>query len=321
MPLKILFSLSLLLLTTCVSRRVNVPPFIPPAIKATLSELIEIVNSRQKVKTFRARADLQFETREGEEAGIGRRYRTAQGRVLLARPQSIRLQIEAPLIGTSIAEMASDGQRFQLLIYPQEHRALIEGSNRKRYIEVAREVEDHPELAEAGPLVNIRPQHFTDAFLFEPIDVKDPDTIPFYHESRELEDDQRPGAREGQKVWRSYYVLYDTHRGEQAPRRKYWFDRNRGLILARQHSFDAEGLLIGEVRFSDHLPPDPVAGQRFAATVLIDRPYEEYTLRMTLDPESVVVNGEIPAAAFSIEAPPEWTDSIRRIDLDMKSNK
>ena len=75
------------------------------------------------------------------------------------------------------------------------------------------------------------------------------------------------------------------------------------------------------MRFSDHLPPDPVAGQRFAATVLIDRPYEEYTLRMTLDPESVVVNGEIPAAAFSIEAPPEWTDSIRRIDLDMKSNK
>jgi len=42
---------------------------------------------------------------------------------------------------------------------------------------------------------------------------------------------------------------------------------------------------------------------------------------LSLNPESLVVNREIPTAAFFIEAPPEWTNSLRRIDLDKKGNE
>jgi hypothetical protein len=304
--------------SACVSRRVDVPPFIPPAREATISELIEIVNQRQSVQSLIVKTDLQFETAEAAEAGVMRRYRSANGRFLLARPERIRLQIEAPILSVSIAEMASDGEHFQLLVYPQEHRALIEGSNRRSYVEEARKLDQDPELKKAGPLVNIRPQHFTDAFLFPPIDTENPDTFTFMEEARPLEDDDRPGARDGQKVVRSYYVLTVFRRGEQAPRRKYWFDRTRNLALSRQQVFDSKGLLVGEITFSKYLPPERTAGEPFASEIRIHRPYDAYSLRITLQPDSLVLNRDIPPQAFSLEPPPEWGDSIRRIDLDRK---
>jgi hypothetical protein len=198
-------TLALLIISvSCVSRRVDLPPFIPPTREASLSELIEIINQRREAQTLTARADLQFITSEKAEEGVGRRYRAGQGRILLARPEHILLTIEAPVLSVNIADMASDGERFQLLIYPEEHRSLIQGSNRKSYAEEARKLDDHPELKKVGPLVNIRPQHFTEAFLFEPIDRDDPNTIAHREESRQLEDDDRPRARDGQKIIRSY---------------------------------------------------------------------------------------------------------------------
>jgi hypothetical protein len=282
-------------------------------------ELIEIVNQRREAQTLIIRADLQFITTEKAEEGVGRRYRAGQGRILLARPNHILLTIEAPVLSVNIADMASDGERFQLLIYPEEHRALIEGSNRKSYAQEARKLEKDPELKKVGPLVNIRPQHFTEAFLFEPIDVTDPDIIPLMNEDPSVEEDNRPGARKGQKIIRSYYVLSISRRGEQSPRRKYWYDRSRDLTLTRQQYFNSEGLLVGDVKFSNYLPPEPVTGLRFASEIEISRPYDGYRLRITVRPDSLNVNRDIPPTAFRLEPPTEWGDSIRRIDLDEKS--
>jgi hypothetical protein len=305
--------------SSCVSRRVDLPPFIPPTREATLTELIEIVNERQKAQTLIVRTDLQFVTSEKAEEGVGRRYRSGQGRILLSRPELIRLNIEAPVLSVNIADMASDGERFQLLIYPEEYRALILGSNRRSYAEEARKLDGDPELRKAGPLVNIRPQHFTEAFLFQPIDDENPNVFPWKEEERLLEDDDRPGAEEGQKVIRSYYVLTIAERGEKSPRRKYWFDRTRDMALTRLQTFDEEGHLVGDVRFAKYLPAEPKAGLRIPSEIVINRPYEDYTLRITVKPDSVEVNRDIPETAFTLEPPPEWSDTLRRVDLDKKN--
>jgi hypothetical protein len=310
--------ISLAITSSCVSRRINLPPLIPPTREATLSELIDIVNERQKVETLILRGDLQFITSEKAEEGVGRRYRSGQGRIILARPDHIRLSIEAPVLSVNIADMASDGERFQLLVYPEEYRALITGSNRRSYAEEARKLDDDPELRKAGPLVNIRPQHFTEAFLFEFIDKENPDIFVFKDEARPLEDDDRPGAQKEQKVIRSYYVLTVAERGEEAPRRKYWFDRTRDMVLTRQQTFDESGHLVGDDRFANYLPAEPKVGLRLPSEIEINRPYENYTLRITVKPDSVEVNRAIPETAFTLEPPPEWGDTIRRVDLDKK---
>ena len=307
---------SLLGLPSCVSRGVNVPPFIAPTSDATLQDLIAIVNQRSEAETLTAKVDLQFETNEGAETGRLRRFRTAQGRIILARPESIRLQIEAPVLGVNLAEMASDGRRFQLLIYPDDHRAFIEGSNNKEYSEQAARMESDPELKKAGPLANIRPQHFTSAFLFEPIDRQDPNTIVVMEEDRPLEEDDSPGAKKGQMVIRSYYVLSVIRRGASSPSYKYWFDRTRGLELVGLRTYSRKGLLQGDVTFSSYQPAATTTGLRLPEETYIVRPEDRYALRITLKSGTLVLNRDIPMTAFSIEAPPEWGDSVRRIDLD-----
>ena len=302
---------------TCVSRRVDLPPIIPATRDASLSELVDIINERQEISTFIARAELQFVTRDTSEEGQGRRYRSGQGRILLARPGHILLTIEAPLLSANIADMASDGNRFQLLIYPEEYRALIFGSNQKQYAAEARKLDRDPELRKAGPLVNIRPQHFTGAFLFDPIEIEN----VHFDEARPLEDDDRPNAKKDQKIVRSYYVVSDTRRGEQTTRWKYWFDRTRDMTLARLQQFDSRGLLAGDITYSKYLPPDSDTGVRFPTEIYIDRPYEDYALRITLKSDSIQVNREIPSTAFTLQPPPEWEDTLRRVDLDKKASK
>jgi len=305
---------TLLLLSSCISRGVNVPPFISPTSDATLSDLIVIVNQRREVQTLTARVDLQFETREGAEEGRLRRFRSAQGRIILARPESIRLQIEAPVLGVNLAEMASDGRRFQLLIYPEDYRALIVGSNDREYLERTREMETDPELKKAGPLVNIRPQHFTTAFLFDAINVQDPEIIAVMEEARRLVEDDSPGAKREQMVVKSYYVLSVIRRGETSPRHQYWFDRSRGLELVGLKSFSREGLLLGDVTFSDYLPTAlPVT---LPSRIYIVRPYDRYALLITMNSQTLELNRDIPETAFTLDAPTEWSDSVRRVDLD-----
>ena len=303
-----------LLFASCISRGVDVPPFIPPTSDATLADLIAIVNERREIQTLTARVGLQFETREGEEEGRYRQFRSAQGRIILSRPESIRLQIEAPVLGVNLAEMASDGRVFQLLIYPEDYRVLIVGSNDREYLERTREIETDPKLERAGPLANIRPQHFTTAFLFDPIDLTDPNVIAVMEEARRLVQDDRPDAKEGQTLFKSFYVLSVIRRGETSPRHQYWFDRGRRLELVGLETFNSQGSLIGEVSYSHYLPTElPL---NLATQIYIVRPYDRYALQITVSPETLELNREIPEAAFSIEAPQEWGESIRRVDLD-----
>ena len=318
--MRLQLAVCLLLLPSCISRGVNIPPFIPPASDAALTDLIAIVNERREIQTLTARVDLQFETREDAEEGRLRRFRSAQGRIILARPERIRLQIEAPVLGLNLAEMASDGRAFQLLIYPKDYRVLIVGSNDREYLERTREMESDPKLEKAGPLANIRPQHFTTAFLFDPIDTEDPDVIAVMEEARRLVQDDRPGVKKGQLVVKSYYVLSVIHRGEASPRHQYWFDRSRSLELVGLKSFSSQGALIGDVIFSDYFlagPAGPAGLSKYLpAEIYITRPYDRYALRITMGSKTVELNRDIPEAAFSIEAPQEWGESVRRVDLD-----
>ena len=310
---------SLLLLPSCISRGVNVPPFIPPTSEATLDQLITVINEREVVQSLTSRVELQFETSEGAEAGRLRRFRSAQGRIILARPENIRLQIEAPVLGLNLAEMASNGHSFQLLIYPEDYRALIVGSNEREYLERTREMEKDPELKKAGPLANIRPQHFTSAFLFEPIHLDQPDVIAVMEEARRLVEDDRPEAKEGHLVIKSYYVLSVIQRGEPSPSRQFWFDRSRNLELTGLKTFDSRGSLIGDVSFSGYFPTEAGgASLQIPAETYIIRPYDRYALRIVMRQQTVELNRSIPEAAFSIETPKEWGDSVRRVDLDQK---
>jgi hypothetical protein len=303
-------------LSGCISRGVDVVPFLVPTAATGLEGLVGRVNAWEDVQTLVLRVDLQFETVEETEKGKGRQYRTANGRLILSRPSSIRLNIQAPVLNADIAEMASDGARFQLLIHPPEYRALISGSNDASYREERAALEKDPELGKAGPLLNIRPQHFTAAFLPAVIDAG---TRAILHEEQVTERDPRAGAKPDAQVRKSYYVLDAVREGAHSPHAQFWFDRMGDVTLARQRVYDAEGYLTTEVRYEGWLPPSAAGGTSLPARVRIERPYDEYALVVTVRPDGIVVNRELPEGAFFLDVPPEWGETVRRIDLDEKS--
>ncbi len=300
-------------LSSCFSRGVDIVPFLRPTATATLEDLVLRVNAWEEIHTLVLRVDLQFETVEETEKGKGRRYRAANGRLLLSRPSSIRLNIQAPVLSVDIAEMASDGERFQLLIHPLDYRALIFGSNEGSYREEQRKLEKDPELGKAGPLLNIRPQHFTSAFLPAVIDAE---TRAFVHEEQVTERDLRPGAKKKSEVRKSYYVLNAVREGASSPRAQFWFDRMGNIALVRQRVFDAQGYLVSDIRYDGFLPPETAGGLSLPARVRIERPYDDYTLVVTVRPDGILVNRDLPESAFVLEVPSEWGESVRRIDLD-----
>jgi hypothetical protein len=299
--------------SACVSRGVEVVPFLSPTAWATVEDLVARVNAWEEIHSLVLRVDLQFETVEQTEEGKGRQYRTANGRLLLRRPSSIRLNIQAPVLSTDIAEMASDGERFQLLIHPPEYRAFIVGSNAASYREEKLRLAKDPDLERAGPLLNIRPQHFTGAFLPAVIDSE---TQAFVHEEQLTEPDLRPGAAKNAEVRKSYYVLNAVRRGARSPHAQFWFDRIDNITLVRQRVFDANGYLTTDIRYQGWLPPAAAEGHSLPMRVRIERPYDDYALVVTVHPDGIQLNRELPDTAFLLEMPSEWGDRVRRIDLD-----
>ena len=302
-------------LASCLSRGVEVVPFLPPTATAGLQDIVAHVNAWEEMRSLVLRVDLQFETMEETEKGKARQYRTANGRLIVRRPSSIRLNIQAPVLSADIAEMASDGERFQLLIHPPEYRALILGSNDASYRDETARLEEDPTLGKAGPLLNIRPQHFTGAFL--PILI-DEDTRAFVHEEQIVERDLRPGARKNAQVKKSYYVLNAVRAGAESPQAQFWFDRTETIDLVRQRIFDTRGYVVSDIRYEGWLPPVAEGTPPLPARVRIERPYDEYALVLTVHPDSIQINRDLPETAFALEVPAEWGEDVRRIDLDEK---
>jgi hypothetical protein len=80
--------------------------------------------------------------------------------------------------------------------------------------------------------------------------------------------------------------------------------------------FATDGRLLTDVHYTDYLPPDPQSGKRFPSRVRIERPHDDYSLSLNVQPEGIVVDRDLPETAFQLTVPPEWGDSVRRIDLD-----
>ncbi|MCX7751230.1 MAG: hypothetical protein N2443_00010 [Blastocatellia bacterium] len=303
-----------------VSREVKVPQLVAPLSTATLEELLARLNDFQQVRTLSARVAIQFQT-EAPESGLGQRYRTADGRLILARPANVRLLIQAPLVKTTIAELASDGHRFQLLVYPEDHRLFVEGSNDRDYTEREEALQRDPQWREVGSLRRVRPQHITEALLWEPVDDGASNRLTTLEEFRQIEEERASGQKP-RMVIRSYYIISLLEPiGPNRARilRKFWFDRTRGLLLVRQQVFGEAGEIRSEIRYEEFATA-PNSPYLIPVEIRIARPYDRYSVRLGLDRTSLVINGEVSEALFRLEKPAEWGDAVRTINLDRKGN-
>lgn len=267
-----------------VSGHTQIPPSERPVARdATREELLDVYNAvARNMKTLDATVELK-PTAGSKYSGVIDEYHEVKAFLLAERPSEIRIIGQAPVIGKTVFDMASDGDSFRVSI-PTKNKFLVGSATSERN--------------SSKPIENLRPQHLLDALLWPPIRKEEAVTLTEFNNEKGR-----------------YYVLTVLRGGYQLEvLRQIWFDRSN-LQVARIETFGPKGILLSDASFSDWEPVDnPAPGQSYAPTaaaapaitsfprlIHLERPHDDYTLDMQLT--KIRVNGELPADGFKLEQP------------------
>ena len=257
----------------------------PVARDATREELLDAYNAiARNMKTLDATVELK-PTAGSKYSGVIDEYHEVKAFLLAERPSEIRIIGQAPVIGKTVFDMASDGDTFRVSI-PTKNKFLVGSTASER--------------TGSKPIENLRPQHLLDSLLWPPIRKEEAVTMTEFNNEKGR-----------------YYVLTVLRGGYQLEvLRQIWFDR-LNLQVARLQTFGPKGILLSDASFSDWEPVDnPAAGPTnapaaaaapaqaitsFPRSIHVERSHDDYTLDMRVT--KIVVNGELPPDGFKLEQP------------------
>jgi len=252
---------------------------------ASQTELLDAYNRQAgAVRTLNASV-LMTPTAGVAYNGVIHAYHQVSGFVLAAKPEMIRLIGQAPVVGTNIFDMVSDGQMFRIFI-PSKNEFLVGPTQFER--------------ATKNSIENLRPQHLLDALFWSGIGAEQP-TV--------LEQMDIPPSR--------FYVLTVLSGSSPAFEiaRKIWFDRS-DLRVSRLQIYGPEGRLDSDISYADWQDVQPAAGETgapgggekpgtgpltFPRTIRVTRPQQDYRLALTIT--KIAVNAELPADGFKLSQP------------------
>jgi hypothetical protein len=315
-----------------IRRTVKTTPLLGPLKDATTAELMAEVNRYASVRSIRGKIDIQIEDTSFAESGVAEKYRTADGTVYLQRPGKIYLKIQAPFVGTNIAEMTSDGERFRVAVLQgdEKYKRFVRGTNNASYPKLEMDTAGSGSKGGKGKngertvstLSNLRPQHFTDALLISPILPRTDSGLVYAHsEFYQEEDDTSQRAKKGDRVVRGYFLLDElAPGGETGARlvRRFWFDRVNGIRLARMQTFDKIGMLESDVFYKEPKNFGEDGRLVMPSRVELTRPHDRYKLSVTYQsPDAVVFDREYEPQIFVLEN--KW--QLPELDLDAREQQ
>ena len=196
-------------------------------------------------------------------------YKDVRGYIRFRKPGEIRIIGLYPVVRNKMFDMVSNGTEFKLYI-PAKNRFLT-GQNQI-------------EQPSPNKLYNLRPQHFLDALLVRPIDMR---TDQVLLENFTDEDN-------------AFYILHAVHpngEGQLQLTRTIWIDR-LDLQMARQLIYDGSGNILTDARYSEWTTYDNVP---FPKHVEINRPRDEYAI--VIDVVKMDINTGVPNGQFALEQP------------------
>jgi outer membrane lipoprotein-sorting protein len=257
------------------------PKAIPVVKDATREELLDAYNLIARgTKTLNATVELK-PTAGSKYSGVIDEYHEVKAFLLAARPAEIRVIGQAPVVGTTVFDMASDGETFRVSI-PSKNKYLVGPVGVERN--------------SSKPIENLRPQHLLDALLWPEIRKEEAVTLKEFNDEKGR-----------------YYVLTVLRGGYRLEvLREIWFDR-ADLQVARMQTFGPKGSLLSDISVTDWQATDnspaqsttastPATGiATFPRTIRIERPHDDY--KLDLQVTKITLNEEIPAERFRLEQP------------------
>ncbi len=280
---------------TTVIRKQNIPAAARPVARvATREQLLEKYNAfASSVKSLNATVELKT-TAGSQYSGLIQEYHEVKAFLLAARPANVRMVGQAPVIGKTIFDMASDGKEFRVWL-PTKNKFLLGEVGLERNSE--------------KPLENLRPQHLLDALLWP--EIRKEETVL-------IEEFNDEASR--------YYVLTVLRGGYTTEiYRKIWFDR-ADLNVVRLQAYGPKGALLSDVHVSDWQPLNDSATtapavangpQTFPRAIRIDRPHDDY--RLDLQITRIDPNVDLGPDRFQFSQPAN--SDLVRVDASANSKQ
>jgi outer membrane lipoprotein-sorting protein len=268
--------------------KVNVPEKILQAKTAGFDELISLINSYSTRVSSLSSGTMKVTYTSGKlESGVLQSYHSAPGYLLLKQPDKIRINIQNPITKTSVADILSLGNDFQVWS-PTQNRLYIGKNGIREFV---------PEGQNGSATFTMRPVHLYEALIPSRLV---PGTPGLWIA---LEEDQDSTSK--------YYVLSAYREGgggKLFAARKIWIER-AGLTIAKQQVYEGEGRLAGIIRYSDIIP---VEGVLLPLSVRIERPGDGYMLDLAF--RDWKLNPVLEDNAFALSVP----EGAERIQLREK---
>ena len=270
---EIVLILLLLFPASCISKKRVLPEEqrLLPAKTATRAELVQDLEAKSNsIQTLQGTVSLDL-SGGGAKSGVLTEYHQTTGYVVVDRPKQIRFKVVAPIVLSTIVDMVSDGGQYRVSI-PVKNQFFVGDVNAPANSKTA--------------LVNLRPQHLLDGLF---IDVR-----PYLNKAQ-----VKSVLEEAVQGRRSYYVFSFINIGgsEAQLMEKLWIDRT-DMQVSRKQVFAKEGRLETDVEYLDY---QSEGAESFPQTVVIQRPLEEYTVKMTF--LKAAFNQKLAVDTFNLERP------------------
>ena len=244
---------------------VTTPVAYRDAQTASRPELLALVNERYAAVKSLSVPRFKIQLTGGTiDDGVLEKYRDAPGYLIAQSEDSIFVNILNPLTKTSLLTMASTGGQFQVWL-----------PRRNQFVTGSTDVTADSK----NPLYNVRPTHILQGILIEPLSVGDHVT---HYEDRDASS--------------KYYVVMVTRDGEL--KRRLWIERSRLQIVRQQYYRNSA--LVSDINYVNVAEID---GRLVATELTIDRPQEQYSVRIELDTEELTINERRATADFIINQP------------------
>jgi outer membrane lipoprotein-sorting protein len=255
--------------------QVAVPASVPLQT-ASKSDLVAKYDQLARgVTSINAAVTMQW-TSSSSFTGIMKQYPRVSGFILAEKPDLVRVIGQAPVIGTNIFDMVSDGKTFSIYI-----------PSRNEFLTGPADVQQTPDQNAAE---NLRPQHLMQAVFWEPIPPADPVLLE--------------QATDGTS---SDYVLTVANPGVSSQQpdgaadwtiaRKIWFER-AALTMARIQIYGNDGQVESDIHYAQWQPFETVP---YPQQITLVRPVEGYTLAIAVT--KLTPNTTIEPSRFVLKQP------------------
>ena len=252
----------------------------PVVQNATLDQVVDRIDAQfDAIHTLNASVLIQVSTGGARTGGDIKDYTSFRGYIFVRKPLDLRVILLVPVLGTRALDMVSDGTQFTLLL-PTRNRALT-----------GLDVVTAPSTK---PLENLRPGIFFDALLVRSVDPEH--FVTLTESSRTME----PESRKHEAILEPDYDLtvLKQKSGKQLQRLRVVHINRVDLQPYQQDIYDEAGRIVTTVQYTNY---QRFGDLRFPTEIVINRPFDEYTLKVTV--QKLTPNQKMDDDQFQLQIP------------------